>query len=400
MEHFMRHIKKLILAFAVALVAFLFVNGTSYASEDADIFRYGRYALSRMEDGEDLVYAYDQLIDVCQGDEAYVPVADGEHDITIEDFYKVFAIFRDDYPEYFWLTGAYSYYSSNGYVTSAMPFYTMTGETLEKAKKDFAAVTADMIEDLEGESDYEKSLLLHDRLAYLVEYDFSENNQNAYGALVENECVCAGYARSYQYLLNQVGIPAWTVTGVSVNPDSGKSEGHAWNMVQIDGQWYYSDVTWDDQGDDADEIYHAYLNVTEEVMEEQHVLNDMYDGVMPEATSMEANYFYRNGGMMDAFDVDTVAGMMKAGDGKARVFVTGDINEFIQMYYENIRQIAKEIGVTGGFSYGYSSMGRELALHITWSQPEKPSHRYSALNPKVEPTCKESGMKAGNNNGF
>lgn len=205
----------------------------------------------------------------------------------------------------------------------------MTGETLEKAKKDFANAAAGLLEGLNGKSDYEKSLLLHDRLAYLVECDFSENNQNAYGALVENECVCAGYARSYQYLLNQAGIPAWTVTGVSINPGSGQPEGHAWNLVQIDGEWYYSDVTWDDQGDDADEIYHAYLNVTEDVISEQHTLKGMYDGVMPEADSLEANYFYRNGGLLEEFDLDTVASLMKAGDGNANVFVTGDVDTFL-----------------------------------------------------------------------
>ena len=299
MKHLGKSMKAFGFAFAVVLMGFLFVGMTSNASTEGEFFRYGRYALSQMEDGEDFVYAYDQLVQVClEGEETYISVTDNDHDVTIEDFEIVFAMFRDDYPEYFWLTGAYSYYSSGNYVSSAMPYYTMTGETLEQAKKDFANAAAGLLEGLDGKSDYEKSLLLHDRLAYLVEYDFSENNQNAYGALVENECVCAGYARSYQYLLNQAGIPAWTVTGVSINPGTGQPEGHAWNLVQVDGAWYYSDVTWDDQGDAPEEIYHAYLNVTDDVICEQHALDGMYDGVIPEADSLEANYFYRTGRLM------------------------------------------------------------------------------------------------------
>lgn len=64
-------------------------------------------------------------------------------------------------------------------------------------------------------------------------------NQSAYSALVQGRSVCAGYARAYQYLMQQLGIPCYYCTGYA-------GENHAWNIVRLDGVYYNVDVTWDD----------------------------------------------------------------------------------------------------------------------------------------------------------
>ena len=184
------------------------------ADAKEDLFYYGRYALSQMDDAEDLLFAYDALEAGFEANAERIYISDNSHDITVSQCSTVYAFFTDDHPEYFWLSGGYSYYTT-GYdkVESVLPNCSMTGTELENAKKAFTAVGDSLIAGLEGKSEYEKSFILHNRLAYLVTYEFSQNNQNAYGALVEEACVCAGYAHSYQYLLNRVGISAWVVTG-------------------------------------------------------------------------------------------------------------------------------------------------------------------------------------------
>ena len=58
----------------------------------------------------------------------------------------------------------------------------------------------------------------------------------SYGLFTEGNAVCQGYALAFKVLMNRAGVPCCYVNGV----------GHAWNGVQLDGTWYYVDVTWDD----------------------------------------------------------------------------------------------------------------------------------------------------------
>lgn len=55
-----------------------------------------------------------------------------------------------------------------------------------------------------------------------------------------SDAVCQGYAAAYSALLNAVGIPNYVVSGSVPNGS------HAWNAVQLNGQWYYIDPTWND----------------------------------------------------------------------------------------------------------------------------------------------------------
>lgn len=90
--------------------------------------------------------------------------------------------------------------------------------------------------------------MIHDYLVNNINYDTSLSKPyiyNIYGALVENLCVCEGYARSMKYLLDSISVPCTIVIGKATNSE-GKTENHAWNYVGIEGKWYAIDSTWDD----------------------------------------------------------------------------------------------------------------------------------------------------------
>jgi len=72
-----------------------------------------------------------------------------------------------------------------------------------------------------------------------VSYDYTYYKGNAYNALIDNSCVCSGYASAFQLIMERAGIPSRIVTGKT---SSGVS--HAWNAVYIDGTWYYVDCTY------------------------------------------------------------------------------------------------------------------------------------------------------------
>ena len=95
---------------------------------------------------------------------------------------------------------------------------------------------------------YDNIKMVHDYLVENCQYDtsISKNNiYNIYGAMVNGEAVCEGYARSFKYLMDSLGIQCTLVIGKGTNSE-GRSENHAWNYVQIGNYWYAIDTTWDD----------------------------------------------------------------------------------------------------------------------------------------------------------
>ena len=94
----------------------------------------------------------------------------------------------------------------------------------------------------------EKARRIHNWLVSSINYDQEQSNINRfqiYGALHDQKAVCEGYARSFKYLMEKVGVPCVLVSGTGTNSE-GRTENHAWNYIQINNQWYAVDVTWDD----------------------------------------------------------------------------------------------------------------------------------------------------------
>ncbi len=95
---------------------------------------------------------------------------------------------------------------------------------------------------------YKDIKMVHDYLVDNIDYDSTiskPNIYNVYGALVNNNCVCEGYARAFKYIMDEMNIPCVLVIGKCIN-SQGKTENHAWNYVGINGTWYAIDCTWDD----------------------------------------------------------------------------------------------------------------------------------------------------------
>lgn len=141
----------------------------------------------------------------------------------------------------------------NVYINSAKdPTYLLDGftskEQIDQCESQVIAVKNQILNQIAGKNDIEKMRYIHDYLVDTIEYDqtFGEKNiYNIYGALVSKTCVCEGYAKASQYLLNEAGLENIIITGTATNSDR-KTENHAWNYVNIDEKWYAIDTTWDD----------------------------------------------------------------------------------------------------------------------------------------------------------
>lgn len=150
-------------------------------------------------------------------------------------------------------------------------------------------------------NDYEKELRVHDWICQNVVYDYEGADKdkvsrviashNILGVFAYHKAQCEGIAKAVKVLLNAVDVKCIVATGYSVK--SGRSVLHAWNIVNIDGEPYQLDVTWDigATGQRKNQIAHDYFNLTDELMNSDHKA----DSRLPDCKSKIANYYVQRG---------------------------------------------------------------------------------------------------------
>lgn len=156
------------------------------------------------------------------------------------------------------------------YYTTSTISVTTVAESDWRYVSDAALAEADRVVDevvTAGMSDYDVVKSLHDYLVTHCDYDYRVDVGNmpfishqAQGALLEGTAVCSGYAKAYEALLDAADIPCVTITGYA-------NGYHAWNLVELDGEWYHVDATWDDPTNrGGDYISYDYFLKSDKVM--------------------------------------------------------------------------------------------------------------------------------------
>lgn len=360
------------ISFVISIILILIISfsaiGVHAENDSVAPMRYGRTGvISTYTNKDAMLAAYDKLVEGCANREDTISL-EGTGKIKPDEFKDLYIAFHNDYPEYFWLASGYSLMTdqNTNSVVSVSPQYYFSKAELGAAKSTFEAKAKELTKQLDGKSDYEKSLIIHDRLAGAVSYVSGKNDQNAYGALVEGKAVCAGYAKAYQHLLNRVGIAAWSVLGKSINPVTHSLENHEWNLVLLDGFYYYTDVTWDDQGKN---LFHAYFNMSEERMAEKHTV-DFFKDKLPRTKSDEANYFVKNNLVYKNYDPDTIAAALKKNK-TIHIYAVNDPDNFQKQLKGGMEIIVEKTGAPAGSGYSYNMqrLDREIVLSLSISEP-------------------------------
>ena len=149
----------------------------------------------------------------------------------------------NDHPELYWANTSYKYaVDGAGIVHKIKLSYGISSSELQIAKNTFNNVVSDIVKGANQYSnDLDKEKYIYDRIWEMNTYNASNAlSQSAYSALTTGSSVCAGYARAFQLVCLETGIPCYYVTGTS------RGQNHAWNIVQIGGNYYNVDLTWDD----------------------------------------------------------------------------------------------------------------------------------------------------------
>lgn len=145
--------------------------------------------------------------------------------------------------------------------------YGWSSYSAEKNDK-MAAAMVELVSEIMNtySTDFEREKALYEKICLTCSYDYdsletglTKEGQTIYGVLIENKAVCGGYANTFHFALNMMGIENEIASSLSMN--------HAWNKVCLDGDWYEVDVTWGDNDFGYD---YSYFNLTTDEMSKSH----------------------------------------------------------------------------------------------------------------------------------
>ena len=238
------------------------------------------YAYSTLTD-DYVKKLYNQISDNI--DSEYEPSFYAEGNLSEYQMTQAVEAYKNDHPEVFWLKSYYEY-ENYDYETGIWLTYTMSGDKLVTAKKEFNTAVDTISKSVPYGTECEREEYIHNYIINNCDYDeeaaeseeVQGNENDAYGALVDGKAVCEGYARAFQLLCNKANIDSVLLSGIA------DSDNHAWNGVKIGGDWYQIDVTWDDV-DDFIYDSHEYFNLTDSLMYEEHTLSPKYSEIDAES---------------------------------------------------------------------------------------------------------------------
>lgn len=154
-----------------------------------------------------------------------------------------------------WCIRSYGYsstYSSaaNAYIFTYNFVYNTNAEQEKAADEAVKSILSSI--DTGSGTEYEKIAAVYGWVVSNVKFTNRTNDTtifSAYGAAVNCEAVCQGYAVLTYRLLTELGVSCRVI------PGTGNSDNHAWNIAAVDGNYYYLDPTWDSSANAAKYLF-------------------------------------------------------------------------------------------------------------------------------------------------
>ena len=300
--------------------------------------------MDRVEPDRVTYFYYDRLSSAMQA--MYNKFVDGirsfSDTITVPgisgEIEKISSAVKYDHPELFWYTTC----SWSGDTVHLK--YGASKDETESLQKQIYRSVSQYLNDIEPSmSAYDVALRLQAKIIAAVDYDtiaLNREDENGgpdkdkidylrtiCGVFINGKAVCEGYARALQYLLQRCGIECAEVAGnIRKETNNGKSETHAWNIVKIDGDYYYLDATWDDNSDTVQTVkstdlgFDYFCVTTEEIRRTRDL--DLCPTPMPVCTAIRANYYMHNDLVLDEYSLGMIKNIAKAAAIEQRKYFT------------------------------------------------------------------------------
>ncbi len=303
--------KLLSLLFKAALCVAALVIGVYVANTVADIADpWKDKAPEKLTDiGSPYKFYYDNLTDIEKHayneilsriydmpEKVRIPNIDGDQ---LDD---VFSALLADNPDLFFV-GRRCTLTAKGLSTYCSVEYYIDSDEYTEQKAKLDEVCIEFIDSLSApEDEFRTELEIHDFVVEKCSYRLEHGEfvySSAYGALVNGEAACEGYSKAAKLLFDKVGMASAVVSGISDNGDDIEGP-HMWNAVEVNGDFYYLDCTWDDPVNDSGEemVMYAYFNLNDEMIASTHS-DFSYDFG---CTATAENYYIKMGSYFESYD--------------------------------------------------------------------------------------------------
>ena len=205
------------------------------------------------------LYGYESLFSEAERDaystidqhvrELYLPAFQEDESVDVSRLSVITDIYTMDHPEVFWIDEELNieYGGKSGCFRLR---YNCEGEELSARQEEMEKVVSGFLHGVRSSAtDFEKEVRINDFLIDICDYDFlagsdelycARNEIHSYGAFADHLVNCEGYAKAAKVLLDRMDINNVLVVGREI---SGQKAPHIWNAVEIEGDWYYLDVT-------------------------------------------------------------------------------------------------------------------------------------------------------------
>lgn len=289
---------------------------------------------------------------------------------------KVFQCVMNDHPEIFYCA-AYQIEkqlrNTELIRITFSPNYHMTEDEVRENQQKIDAYVEKCISGAPG------TLGQYEKVKYVYEYIIrnttytpnSDNNQNICSVFIGGESVCQGYAKAAQYLLRKMGMEITLAYG---NVDG---QLHSWNLVRVDGEYYYMDPTWGDAGyvrpgnvpanlQSGESVNYEYFLITTEQLTKSHVIDNTIP--LPACVATRNNYYIREGLYFTTYDeaaLDVLFERAESNGESCVTFMCADAVVYQQMKEQLIteQKVFSYVKWSASVSYSYND---ELYTLIFW----------------------------------
>lgn len=181
-------------------------------------------------------------------------------------------------------------------------------------------ITPDM-----NESDIVKAI--NNYIVKRYTYDRSIKEDNVYYSLTTGSAMCQGYSMTAYKMFEMAGLECRIVIGTL------NGEGHAWNLVKVDGNWYHIDITNND-----DIIRDSYLLVSDE-----HLSENGFDWDRSKYPISSSNYYNTLTSYIDDTNDEEIESE-KIYENNIKIDES-DIDEMVANTIEEVKNIMYEAGL-------------------------------------------------------
>ncbi len=274
-------------------------------SPDSYAGTYAYRYLGTLNKGEALQKYYDMMDTLCYhfhiGNDDVQPMtnSNGQYGIlgildfrslglTSDEANGVWVAYILDHPLYYWIENAIALSDTSLYFLVDSDYFlarerSVLNQTIYAKIQEWTALVS------EERSPYQIALAYHDLIVSEIDYAYESDvvtpQEDSWAHSIigvlggKGEAVCEGYAKTFHLLLNYSNVENIYVNGYA-------DGGHSWNMVRLDdGNWYWCDLTWDDNPAWAWGIDYHYFCVN---------------------STQNINWYYQDGGYIIDVDGDGI----------------------------------------------------------------------------------------------